>query len=470
MKKFFHVSLAAVLAVILILPAYASPSVFEDVPSGHWAEADIRYVAERKLFTGISGTRFNPSGRLNWAMLSTVLYRYAGSPEVSGPSPYPDVPEGQWYTPGITWAYENRIFPLRTLNSPQLDVNAEVCRAEFCIMLYNCAGALGQPVPGSGAPVADHSFADMDWVQFSAAGCAALFEEAETAMLRWAMPLGIMEGVSDTAMEPLEGLSRAQAAAMLCRFDRAAGSGEPPEESNPPEPSESEAPADPGAAESEPIPSTPPADPIPQLTPAQLIWQNPELPNGCEATSLSILLSCTGTPADKIDVLDNYLPKQSITWLHGVRCGPDPQVAYAGDATLKGGGWYCFEAPVIQAGNAWLKVMGQPYQMKNLTGLSQEELEQYLSQQVPVVVWATLQCQTPHLSSYPWTLPDGTKYYPYTNLHCFVLTGFISGKYYAADPIYGWQTLPPDTFWAAFDAMGRRAVTLVPLPDSGTTQ
>ena len=65
------------LAVILILPAYASPSVFEDVPSGYWAEADIRYVAERKLFTGVSATRFNPSGRLSWAMLSTVLYRCA---------------------------------------------------------------------------------------------------------------------------------------------------------------------------------------------------------------------------------------------------------------------------------------------------------------------------------------------------------------------------------------------------------
>ena len=63
-----------------------------------------------------------------------------------------------------------------------------------------------------------------------------------------------------------------------------------------------------------------------------------------------------------------------------------------------------------------------------------------------------------------------TKNYPNRNHHCNVLTGIISGKYYAADPIYGWQALSPDTFWAAFDAMGRRAVTLSPLPDSGTTQ
>lgn len=478
LKKFSHVFLAAALSASLILPAYAASPAFEDVPSDYWAAADIGYAAEHNLFTGVSGTQFNPSGRLSWAMLSTVLYRYAGSPEVSGPSPCPDLPEDQWYTPGIIWAYENRIFPFTTLNSPQLDVNAEVTRAEFCIMLYNCAGALGQPVPDNSAPVADHSFADMDWIQFSSAGRAGLFAEAETAILRWALPMGIMEGASDTAMEPLEGLSRAQAAAMLCRFDKAmTGGGAVPAASEPPDPAEYGDPAESSPVESEPVPADPdpvssasPAEPMPQLIPAQLIWQNPELPNGCEATSLAILLSCTGTPADKIDVLNNYLPKQAITWNHGVRCGPDPQVAYAGNAAAKGGGWYCFENPVIQAGDSWLKSSGQPYQMKNLTGLSREELEQYLSQQVPVAVWATLQCQTPHFSSYPWTLPDGTKYYPYTNLHCFVLTGSTGGKYYAADPIYGWQALSPDVFWNAFDAMGRRAVTLAPLAEVGTTQ
>lgn len=132
---------------------------------------------------------------------------------------------------------------------------------------------------------------------------------------------------------------------------------------------------------------------------------------------------------------------------------------------MKGGGWYCFETPVIQAGDVWLKVKKQPYQMKNLTCLSQEELEQYLAQQIPVVVWATLHCQLPHVSSYPWTLSDGTTYYPYTNLHCFVLTGFADGKYYAADPIYGWQALSPSVFWQAFDSMGRRAVTFAPVAD-----
>lgn len=465
MKKPFHFILAAVTA-LLILPSYAAPPTFEDVPSDHWAAADIGYVTERNLFTGVNGAQFHPSGRLSWAMLSTVLYRYAGSPEVSGPSPYADMAEDQWYTPGILWAYENRIFPLRNLNSPQLDVNAEVRRAEFCIMLYKFADALGQPVPDSDSPVASNSFTDMDWILFSSAGCASLYDEAVTAMLRWALPLGILEGVSDTSLDPLGSLSRAQAAAMISRFGKTVlGDIESPAQPNPSDPAGPDLPSDPNPAESDPAVSRLPAEPMPQLVPVLLISQNPELPNGCEATSLAMLLSCTGTAADKMDVLENYLPKQSITWINGVRCGPDPQAAYAGNAAVKGGGWYCFETPVIQAGDVWLKVKKQPYQMKNLTCLSQEELEQYLAQQIPVVVWATLHCQLPHVSSYPWTLSDGTTYYPYTNLHCFVLTGFADGKYYAADPIYGWQALSPSVFWQAFDSMGRRAVTLAPVAD-----
>lgn len=500
MKKFFRAALAAVLAVLLILPAYASSPVFEDVTGDHWAAADIRYVTRRKLFNGVSDTRFNPSGHLSMAMLATVLYRCAGSPEVSGPAPYIDVPEDQWYSPGVAWAHENRIFPLRTQNAPQLDVNADVRRAEFCVMLYNFAAALGQPVPNSDSPTAPNSFTDMDWILFSSAGCATLYSEAETAMLSWALPLGIMEGVSDTSMDPLGSLSRAQAAAMLSRFDKTVlGNAEPLDEPDPiptpapaePEPTPSPAPAEPeptpspapvepeptpsptpavpeptpspAPAEPDPAPSPTPATPALQLTPVKLVWQNPELPNGCEATSLAILLSCTGTVADKMDVLANYLPKQPFTWSNGVRYGPDPQVAYAGDAAAKSGGWYCFENPVIQAGDAWLKAKGLPCRIKNLTGLSREELEVYLSRETPVVVWATLRCQTPRFSSYPWTLPNGTKYYPYINLHCFVLTGIAGGKFYAADPIYGWQALVPDAFWQAFDAMGRRAVTLEPV-------
>ena len=43
--------------------------------------------------------------------------------------------------------------------------------------------------------------------------------------------------------------------------------------------------------------------------PVPLILQNPELPNGCEITSLCMLLRYLGFDADKCLLADNYLPR-----------------------------------------------------------------------------------------------------------------------------------------------------------------
>ena len=124
---------------LLVCPAYAA---FTDVPESHWAAADIQYVAERGLFNGTSATTFDPNANMNRAMLATVLYRYAGSPTVSGATPYVDVTAGQWYTDGVTWAYQNEIFSEAALGWKQLTPTENVRRAEFAIMLYNFAKTL----------------------------------------------------------------------------------------------------------------------------------------------------------------------------------------------------------------------------------------------------------------------------------------------------------------------------------------
>lgn len=454
MKKLSLFFLTILLSTALVLPVHGS-AAFTDVPDSFWAVEDIQYAVDRGLFRGVSDTEFAPMAPISRAMLATVLYRYAGSPDITGPSPYDDVSLDRWYTDGIIWAHENRIFPSHIMDASTLGKNEYALRAEFCVMLYQFAAILGKSVP-SGGELPPTPFTDMEPALFARAGLESLYYESVTAMLYWAVPNGIMNGVTDTALDPLGPISRAEAAAMLGRFDRniLGGTDPLPEPTPTPDPEPTPTPDEPDT-ENGPTPTFP-------LSPAALIMQNPELPNGCEATSLAILLSCTGTPADKMDVLDRYLPKQPFTWSNGVRYGPDPQTAYAGDASKKGGGWYCFENPVITAGDAWLQAHSLPFRVENLTGLSREQLEQRLSQGTPLVVWATLNCQNPVVSTSPWILPDETRYYPYRNLHCFVLTGFSDGVYQSADPIYGWQAVSPDAFWPVFDSMGRRAVTLAP--------
>ena len=45
-----------------------------------------------------------------------------------------------------------------------------------------------------------------------------------------------------------------------------------------------------------------------KFAPVELILQNPELPNGCEVTSLAMLLTSAGFPVDHVKLYQQYLP------------------------------------------------------------------------------------------------------------------------------------------------------------------
>lgn len=190
----------------------------------------------------------------------------------------------------------------------------------------------------------------------------------------------------------------------------------------------------------------------------ELVYQNPELPNGCEAASLAMLLTSAGCPADKLALYRDYLPKADFSQIDGRRYGPNPEKWYAGNAADLKGGWYCFEGPTVQAANGWLEDHGNAARARSVTGLSRAELEHYAQDGVPLVVWVTLAYAAPRYSESSWTLEDGTQYHPYSNLHCVVLAGVRDGQYQIADPISGFALVDKNLFWDSFSAMGSRAV------------
>lgn len=59
-----------------------------------------------------------------------------------------------------------------------------------------------------------------------------------------------------------------------------------------------------------------------KFAPVELILQNPELPNGCEVTSLAMLLTSAGFPVDHVKLYQQYLPTKEFTysrisgWVH----------------------------------------------------------------------------------------------------------------------------------------------------------
>lgn len=175
--------------------------------------------------------------------------------------------------------------------------------------------------------------------------------------------------------------------------------------------------------------------------PVANIMQNPDLPNGCEITSLTICLNYKGYSVDKCDMSDNYLPKWAD--LTG-----DPEYYYLREP--RSNGFYCFASCICTTIDNYNNANGTSIPYANLTGSDVSTLYQELENGNPVVVWGTLRWGTPRQYS------SGL----YSNLHCMVLSGYTDTTVTITDPIYGVTTVKRSTFETVWRQMGSRAVVV----------
>ena len=99
---------------------------FDDTKD-HWSRDEVNFVAARELFNGVGGNRFGVSQPMTRGMVNTVLARLAGVDTT--PS------QGQaWYEVGTDWAKKNGI-------SDGTDPTAPVTREQLATLLYRYAGS-----------------------------------------------------------------------------------------------------------------------------------------------------------------------------------------------------------------------------------------------------------------------------------------------------------------------------------------
>ena len=230
MKHYFKqlVSLICSFTLMASLTTAFAAGKFTDVPDTYWADDEITFVTDKGLFNGTTATTFSPEAQMKRGQLAAVLYRYAGSPKVSGTSSYTDVSADRYYADAVTWAKQNDIFMDDKLDATALNPDEGITRSEFAVMLYNFA------VLNDAAEVdnnADNPYTDM----------AGVSNEIRTAMVNWAVPAGILNGTSASTMNPFGAIKRSHVAAMLYRYDtKIANPGsveEEPEEETPETPS-----------------------------------------------------------------------------------------------------------------------------------------------------------------------------------------------------------------------------------------
>lgn len=99
---------------------------FDDTKD-HWSQDDVNFVAARDLFQGVGGNRFGVSQPMTRGMVNTVLARLAGVDTTPG--------QGQaWYEVGTDWAKKNGI-------SDGTNPTAPVTREQLATLLYRYAGS-----------------------------------------------------------------------------------------------------------------------------------------------------------------------------------------------------------------------------------------------------------------------------------------------------------------------------------------
>lgn len=190
------------------------------------------------------------------------------------------------------------------------------------------------------------------------------------------------------------------------------------------------------------------------------VMQMPELPNGCEAASLASVLQYYGYSVDKLDLAYGYIPRMDFLEEGETRYGGNPEEYYPGDPAT-GVGFYCFAAPLAEGANRYLQQQSSSLQAYDITGISPAGLREYLGQEIPVIVWITIDGEDPRYSHYAWTdVNTGESILGLANVHCVVLTALGESKCMLADPLDGEKVMEKDAFIKMFTAMGSRAVVI----------
>ncbi len=189
------------------------------------------------------------------------------------------------------------------------------------------------------------------------------------------------------------------------------------------------------------------------------IRQNPELPQGCEITSLAIAMNYKGYKVNKVNLAKFYLPMVDY----------DTHISYAEDFYVGDPseeypyGLYCLERAIVKTIDNYNKD-NPTVSYKTPTSLS--GLYSELDKGNPVMVWVTL--WDPDKEDFE--NPDMTKHENYTeyyNLHCMVLTGYSDTRVSLADPLAkdsdpldGIRIIDRDRFEAVWRTMGNRSVSI----------
>ena len=177
---------------------------FTDTDKNEWYHDGVHWAVEKDVMNGTSDNTFEPLTSTTRAMIVTMLWRMEGSPVVDSTLTFNDVLDGQWYTDAIRWAAANGL--VNGYSQDEFGTNDTVTREQLATMLYRSAQSKGLGFKGTWA--FPQNFEDTDQIS-----------EYAYEPLCWMTMNKIIQGMSETTINPKSDAVRAQVATILMRFE-----------------------------------------------------------------------------------------------------------------------------------------------------------------------------------------------------------------------------------------------------------
>ena len=180
---------------------FAPVADYNDVNQGDWYFQYVNWAYANGLMTGYANGNFGPADNLTRGQFAIILHRYEGTPEITGPSEFPDVADGLYYTNAIIWAKGTEI--VGGYADGNFGPDDYMNREQLATMMYRYAKYKGYDVDDSA-----------DLSEFPDAGNVTEF--AQTAM-SWAVANGLITGDGGN-LNPQGTANRAVTATIMNRF------------------------------------------------------------------------------------------------------------------------------------------------------------------------------------------------------------------------------------------------------------
>lgn len=149
---------------------YEVPFPFVDVSKTDWFYNDVKYVWQHDIMNGVSDTKFAPETSMTRAMFVTVLYRLEGSPDVTGMAtpPFTDIGAKNldWAYNAIVWAYNTGV--TKGTSATTFAPGVAISRQEIVTMLYRYAGSpavSGSPIFGDSSVISSWARDAVQWAK-----------------------------------------------------------------------------------------------------------------------------------------------------------------------------------------------------------------------------------------------------------------------------------------------------------------